>query len=352
MSYEILTKEVRDANFKRIRDRLIDADCLTPHSYLALHHSHEASDDAIDKLRAQLVKSTLEREEWKLSKQDHCDYMDGIKTSLENAGIPVHGLLAVMVQRTIDKLAAVTRELEEARGVCGEAYQLAGAVGASVAVLDNLSAVAHRKPIPHKTFLPILDTDCVVVSELQSALAASEAAREKAGEQIQEYRRGTENMGKAFEDTLAELCEIQSAVLGRDVMQVEQPVTEEKLEAAALEALETAKSLRSRLSSAELALAGAREALGKWPHNTQCTNNMLRGLSCNCEVQIATAAIAAFPAPGPLEKAIRGLILTFTTNDYDDGDIDSITRNLRQEAIDAVISAARDAWKQPTEPAK
>ena len=39
--------------------------------------------------------------------------------------------------------------------VCAEAYQLAGAVGASEAALDNLDAAANGNPIPHDTFLPV-----------------------------------------------------------------------------------------------------------------------------------------------------------------------------------------------------
>lgn len=39
--------------------------------------------------------------------------------------------------------------------VCGEAYQLAGVYDAPVEALDNLSAAANGKPIPHETFLPV-----------------------------------------------------------------------------------------------------------------------------------------------------------------------------------------------------
>lgn len=56
-------------------------------------------------------------------------------------------------------------QLAAVRSVCGEAYQLAGAVGAPVKVLDNLSAAMGGMPIPHETFLPVLDTDCSAVRE-------------------------------------------------------------------------------------------------------------------------------------------------------------------------------------------
>lgn len=62
-----------------------------------------------------------------------------------------------------DKLAAfleasrgevVQPQLEALRHVCGEMYQVAGALGASAKVLDNLSAAAGGKPIPHASVLP------------------------------------------------------------------------------------------------------------------------------------------------------------------------------------------------------
>lgn len=45
------------------------------------------------------------------------------------------------------------------RAVCAEAYQLAGAFGAPVEALDNLSAAANGDPIPHETFLPVLGSN-------------------------------------------------------------------------------------------------------------------------------------------------------------------------------------------------
>jgi hypothetical protein len=56
-----------------------------------------------------------------------------------------------------EALAEIRRlreEVETLRGVCAEAYQMAGAVGASVEALDNLSAASEGKPLPHETFLP------------------------------------------------------------------------------------------------------------------------------------------------------------------------------------------------------
>jgi hypothetical protein len=52
-------------------------------------------------------------------------------------------------------VAELERQIAELRLVCGEAYQLAGAYDAPVEALDNLSAAANGKPLPHETFLPI-----------------------------------------------------------------------------------------------------------------------------------------------------------------------------------------------------
>ena len=60
--------------------------------------------------------------------------------------------------------------------VCAEAYQLAGAVGAPVKALDNLSAAAGGRPIPHETFLPVSAADC-------NDLAGAQAPGPDRGEQ-------------------------------------------------------------------------------------------------------------------------------------------------------------------------
>ena len=56
--------------------------------------------------------------------------------------------------------------------VCAEAYQLAGAVGAPVKALDNLSAAASGRPIPHATFLPVSAADCDELGDAQTVRAS------------------------------------------------------------------------------------------------------------------------------------------------------------------------------------
>jgi len=72
------------------------------------------------------------------------------------------------VQELARALIARSAEVEELRVVCAEAHQLAGAVGAPLAALDNLSAAASGKPLPHKTFLPLSDGDFERVEELRA----------------------------------------------------------------------------------------------------------------------------------------------------------------------------------------
>jgi hypothetical protein len=55
-----------------------------------------------------------------------------------------------------NKLSSLQAVAEELRGVCAQAYQMAGALDAPVEALDNLSAAASGKPLPHKTFLPVV----------------------------------------------------------------------------------------------------------------------------------------------------------------------------------------------------
>jgi hypothetical protein len=71
----------------------------------------------------------------------------------------------------------VATEIEQLRtrlaalaGVCAEAYQLAGAVGAPAHVLDQLHAAADGKPLPHATFLPITPEDCAEIADVRALL--------------------------------------------------------------------------------------------------------------------------------------------------------------------------------------
>jgi hypothetical protein len=69
-----------------------------------------------------------------------------------------------------------TSELDKAReriaaleALCAEMYQLAGTVGAPVAILEALWAAAAGKPIPAD--LPVvLDTDCIAVRERETLI--------------------------------------------------------------------------------------------------------------------------------------------------------------------------------------
>lgn len=68
-----------------------------------------------------------------------------------------------------EELRVAREETKRLKGVCSEAYQLAGAIGAPSAVLDNLSDAAQGSPLRHETFLPILDTDCSEIKSLRKA---------------------------------------------------------------------------------------------------------------------------------------------------------------------------------------
>ena len=85
------------------------------------------------------------------------------------ATIPDSVVIATLneiAERVENEMAALRAENKRLRSVCGEAYQLAGAIEAPVNALDNLSDAASGHPLRHDTFLPILDTDCGVVQRL------------------------------------------------------------------------------------------------------------------------------------------------------------------------------------------
>jgi hypothetical protein len=67
----------------------------------------------------------------------------------------------------IDQLRTRLAALE---GVCAEAYQLAGAVGAPAHVLDQLHAAADGKPLPHAAFMPITPEDCAEIADVRALL--------------------------------------------------------------------------------------------------------------------------------------------------------------------------------------
>jgi len=67
-------------------------------------------------------------------------------------------------------IETLQRRLEVVEGVCGEAYQFAGSVGAPERVLDNPAAAAAGEPIPHEAFLPVSAEECDEVRELHDRL--------------------------------------------------------------------------------------------------------------------------------------------------------------------------------------
>ena len=54
-----------------------------------------------------------------------------------------------------EELIALRRRVDELANVCGEAYQVAGEVGAPWRVLDKFLAAASGDPIPQESMLPI-----------------------------------------------------------------------------------------------------------------------------------------------------------------------------------------------------
>lgn len=88
--------------------------------------------------------------------------------------------------------AAAARELERLRNLCSEMYQVAGALGASEHVLDNLWAAAAGKPIPHDTLLPYADvqnpTSAAPVKRRAARKRAASTANRKSGGRARKTR--------------------------------------------------------------------------------------------------------------------------------------------------------------------
>ena len=73
-------------------------------------------------------------------------------------------------QLHVQEAADLHLEIDRLRRVCAEAYQLAGAVGAPVRVLDILAAAAEGRPLPCESFLPVAAEECDEVADLQRRL--------------------------------------------------------------------------------------------------------------------------------------------------------------------------------------
>lgn len=67
--------------------------------------------------------------------------------------------MAETMRSSKQRIRELERRVASLQQVCGEAYQLASAVGAPVKVLDNLAADACGKPMPHAIFLPVSAAD-------------------------------------------------------------------------------------------------------------------------------------------------------------------------------------------------
>ena len=68
------------------------------------------------------------------------------------------------------ELTAFKERISILESICGEAYQMAGQVGAAERILDNLSDAANGRPLRHKTFLPVTDDDFSELTALKELL--------------------------------------------------------------------------------------------------------------------------------------------------------------------------------------
>ena len=98
--------------------------------------------------------------------------MDALKKYNEDKKQEYRDRIAELEADLYTRIEAMETENAKLRGVCADAYQLVGAVGGPVEALDNLSAAANGEPIPHDTFLPFRECDCLSdLKELREAAA-------------------------------------------------------------------------------------------------------------------------------------------------------------------------------------
>lgn len=72
----------------------------------------------------------------------------------QDGGEPEDQLLVRDWKWVVEEMNWVAEQRDQLRSLCAEVYQVAGVLGASVKVLDNLSAAAVGKELPHGTLLP------------------------------------------------------------------------------------------------------------------------------------------------------------------------------------------------------
>ena len=65
------------------------------------------------------------------------------------------------------EIEQLRERIEALETVCAEAYQVAGAIGAPVRVLDQLLAAAEGRPLPHRSVLPFEIEECDEIADLQ-----------------------------------------------------------------------------------------------------------------------------------------------------------------------------------------
>ena len=75
------------------------------------------------------------------------------------------------VSRDTNVVLQLRARIEQLEDVCGQAYQLAGEVGAPPRVLDMLLAASNGEDLPEESFLPITADECAEVGNVRAVLA-------------------------------------------------------------------------------------------------------------------------------------------------------------------------------------
>lgn len=243
------------------------------------------------------------------------------------------------------------RDKESAERVCAEAYQLAGAIGAPVAALDNLNAAANGLPIPHGTFLPVAPGDC---DEVGAFAARLEEARREVDElekqkldyicqiaELSESYRTLEPCGHAKNFQIGDehgnftctVCRIAELKRERDAL-LGNPEAVHIGAAYAIEALRQTRDSSEKIATAELALARMREAVAeireqarsiwgrfKGGHGPERGNTYYEGQSdgLDAAATMIEVVLASLPASGLAEAVLPSCVHVGKETGSDEG---------------------------------
>ncbi len=139
-----------------------------------------------------------------LEKKGTCPSCQSPKQESRLNPIPVYLCGSLIVEEKMlrswscREITQLQARIEILEGVCVEAYQMVGQIGAAERILDNLSDAAAGRPLRHESFLPVVDEDFKEIVQLQAKIEELEADLKVEKERVEELKE----LGKELLDTI------------------------------------------------------------------------------------------------------------------------------------------------------